>query len=93
MQGIVQVTFKGDLDAILSFLRGAPRDTVTLEVLNPPITLGEELQFYLERHGMTNAQFAAHIEVDKSTVGRIINQNACSRVVAAPARRYMKEHP
>ena len=93
MQGVVHVTLRGDLESIMAFLRQAPRDVINLTVLNPPITLGEELKFYLECHGMTNTQLAAHIGVDKSTVGRVINQNTYSRIVAAAVRRYMKDHP
>lgn len=93
MQGSVQVTFRGDLETIMSFLRQAPQDTVILTVLSPPITLSDELKLYLVRHGMTNSEFADRVEVDKSTVGRIINQNKCSRFVAAAVRRYIKDHP
>jgi hypothetical protein len=99
--GRVGVILSGDLAAITAFLETRPGGIdVSIGPTHEPEptparvqTLGEFLKGYLERNGMLNCEFAARINVDKSTIGRVINKNLCSRLTASRIRRYISENP
>jgi hypothetical protein len=94
MIGIVSVALRGDLGVVMSFLKTAPPGVTVGDPLTPPKpTIKEDLQNYLDDHGLSDVTFARRIGVDKSTVGRIRNTGSCGRALAAAIRAYIKRNP